>query len=648
MKKLAIATALSAVFTSAQAYDSETVYVVLTHKPTQTQTVSVDARNAAYTVNSLRQRDESEVCVEAGNTGGQWCLPVRNTEIKMQGQMVVRNGNVTPATSKTIKPHSGVTLERYGMSNKEVVETLMATGLYENAGVYTEVKRHQNPGYGDVNLAWISQGPMFAGPDYNQYDDEFYNYQRMTNFRVGDSMMSSGIASVMARGKNQNLPPAKMFVIDSEFSVSEDVVYNRGVNMVYSGQSNRFNAPDDVTPVDNIEECLGHGLSVAGIMGAERDNGKGISGIAGESDITAIRTMKCGTGDYYDTHDANAWLGGLPVEGREDVYEGTPGVVNMSLGGYGWVNREYNESPCGDFTQEAVDASYNAGMIVVTAAGNDNLDISAWNDNEFILPDGGTYVSNTSAPSSCNNVINVAAMDEAGQLASFSNYGDTVDVVAPGVWILTEETPLGDINTIRLGLFSGTSGAAPVVSGLIAETKRHFPELNFDIAELLIKQTAFDPTLNGSPRCEGGKCGAGRIDGEEFFLAVEAWSEGRLNTISHALAGVSEDEQEWYLDNFDASGQVCESYQVDFFNGHSKIGDVYKVVSGAKGADFTNGSFSEVGTYTSGSVVLTGINPDSADYAFQVCSEDGDCGDEFYKFDTQAASSASRPTICNS
>lgn len=141
-------------------------------------------------------------------------------------------------------------------------------------------------------------------------------------------------------------------------------------------------------------------------------------------------------------------------------------------------------------------------------------------------------------------------------------------------------------------------------------------------------------------------CGAGRIDGEAFFVAVEAWSNGRLNTISHALSGVSEAEQQWYVDNFDAQGMACESYQVNFFNGHSKPGDTYKVVSAAKGTDFSTGSFTEVGQYTSGSVVLSDIDPESSDYAFQVCTEDGNCDDEFYKFNAQNALPDNQPAAC--
>jgi hypothetical protein len=363
-------------------------------------------------------------------------------------------------------------------------------------------------------------------------------------------------------------------------------------------------------------------------MGATRGNGQGVAGIEGDADILVLRALNCGDGAPLDIYNANDWLSGIPVEHHDDVYEGEPGVVNMSYGGSVIIDPSLEEEfPCGLSGKIAIDNMQGAGFIPVAAAGNDSIE------------------AKLISPATCRDVITVGAMDQNGQLASFSNYGHAIDVVAPGVEVYADGTPYGMPEDVQMRVVNGTSFAAPIVSGLIAETKRHFPELNFKMAELLLKQTAFDPMLNNSPKCEGGKCGAGRIDGEEFFSAVEAWSNGRLNTISHALSGVSEDEQQWYVDNFDAQGMACESYQVNFFNGHSKPGDTYKVVSAAKGTDFETGSFTEVGQYTSGSVVLSDIAPESGDYAFQVCTEDG-CDGEFYEFNTDNAAADSRPAVC--
>jgi|GEM_PF-1312542 len=628
MKKLIIASVLSAVFGSAQADESSQIYVSLIHKATNTEELSVSKSNAAQSVNRLIERDTEIRCLPAGDTGQEWCVPVRDTNVRVLGGMTVQNGQSTPSFERNIKPISSVKLERHGLSDQEMIEALMATGLYEMVEVNYPMKNF-NMQSQSVTIPFITDGPIHGGPDYNLFDDEYYKAQRLSMYRVGDSMMSSGIASVMARGQSSDLPKAKMFVIDGGFSDSEDVLYARGVNMVSWGDTSREFEPDNITPRGDVESCTGHGLSAAGVMGATRDNGLGVAGVAGNADIMALRALNCGDGAPYDTFDANDWLAGIPVEHHDDVYEGEAGVVNMSYGGSVTLDPSLEEEfPCGQGPQISIDNMQDAGFIPVAAAGNDSI------ETKLI------------APATCKDVITVGAMDQNGKLADFSNYGRVIDVFAPGVELYADGTPYGMPEDVQMRVVNGTSFAAPIVSGLIAETKRHFPALNFKMAELLLKQTAFDPMLNNSPKCEGGMCGAGRIDGEEFFLAVEAWSNGRLNTISHALSGVSEAEQQWYVDNFDAQGMACESYQVDFFNGHSKPGDTYKVVSAAKGTDFETGSFTEVGQYTSGSVVLSDIDPESNDYAFQVCTEDSGCDGEFYEFNTDSATADSRPAVC--
>jgi len=627
MKKLIIASALSVVFGSAQADESSRINVSLIHKATTTEVISVSKANVVNSVRTTTERDTEIRCVPAGNTGQEWCVPVRDTNIRILGEMTVQNGRAAPSSERSIRPVSSVKLDRHGLSDQEMIDALMATGLYEMVEIKHNVKSFDMQSQ-SVTVPFITDGPIHGGPDYGLFDDEYYNAQRLSMYRVGDSMMGSGLASVMARGQGSGLPKANIFVVDGGFSESEDVPYARALNMVSWGDTSRDLEPDNVAPRGDVTACSGHGLSAAGIMGATRNNGQGIAGIVGDADITVLRALNCGDGAPQDTIDATDWLSGLPVEHHNDVYEGESGVLNMSYGGKVTVDPEFqDEFPCGSTQRWAIENIHAAGHIPVAAAGNDNV------ETLFI------------APASCDDVITVGAMDKDGKLANFSNYGHAIDVVAPGVEIYAEGTPYGMPEDVQMKAVNGTSFAAPIVSGLIAETKRHFPELNFKMAELLLKQTAFDPMLNNSPRCEGGKCGAGRIDGEEFFLAVEAWSNGRLNTISHALSGVSEAEQQWYLDNFDAQGMACESYQVDFFNGNSKPGDTYKVVSAAKGTDFKTGSFNEVGQYTSGSVVLSVIDPESSDYAFQVCTEDG-CDDEFYEFNTENAAADSRPAVC--
>lgn len=117
----------------------------------------------------------------------------------------------------------------------------------------------------------------------------------------------------------------------------------------------------------------------------------------------------------------------------------TPGpwVVNMSLGG-----------PADQTLDDAVKALVTDGAVVVVSAGNDGIDASL------------------QSPSRLSEVITVAAVNTDGSLASFSNYGTCVDTQAPGV----------DVST-SLGLFSGTSAAAPLVAGVVAKVLELAPNM---------------------------------------------------------------------------------------------------------------------------------------------------------------------------
>ena len=99
--------------------------------------------------------------------------------------------------------------------------------------------------------------------------------------------------------------------------------------------------------------------------------------------------------------------------------------------------------------QTAIQAANNAGILVVTAAGNNGT------NNDAVAQ----YPANYNSP----NVISVAASTQNGQLASFSNYGaTTVDIAAPGVSIHST------MPNNTYAIYSGTSMAAPHVSAVAA------------------------------------------------------------------------------------------------------------------------------------------------------------------------------------
>jgi len=191
-----------------------------------------------------------------------------------------------------------------------------------------------------------------------------------------------------------------------------------------------------------------HGTSVSSVIGAIRNNGTGIDGIADNVKIMVIRAA-LGM-DEYDKDVALAI--------RYAVDHGAK-VINMSFG--------KPVSPDKKWVDDAVRYALEKDVVLVHGSGNDsrNIDEDAFYPNAFFL-DGSR------AP----NFLNVAASgDESngGLVAGFTNYGKKmVDLFAPGVDI---HCAIANNGTQEA---SGTSLASPVVAGIAALLRSYFPDIS--------------------------------------------------------------------------------------------------------------------------------------------------------------------------
>jgi serine protease len=201
-----------------------------------------------------------------------------------------------------------------------------------------------------------------------------------------------------------------------------------------------------------------HGTHVAGTIAAVTDNGVGIAGIARDAKLLPVRVLgHCG-GSFSDISDAIAWASGGTVEGVP--VNATPAhVINMSLGGGG---------SCPAYVQSAINEAIARGTTIVVAAGNANADAM-----------GAT-------PANCHGVVTVASTGLTGKRASYSNFGTTIDIAAPGGGYYLNDASSGaawipggfiwsthNRGTTTPGEASyagmvGTSMAAPHVAGIVA------------------------------------------------------------------------------------------------------------------------------------------------------------------------------------
>lgn len=236
-------------------------------------------------------------------------------------------------------------------------------------------------------------------------------------------------------------------------SLNEQLNYNYNVD--FRGRKTGDN-PDDfndkpgygngnVMPVKKSES---HGTHVAGIVAAERNNGKGANGVANNVAIMSLRAVP--NGDEYDKDIAKAI--------RYAVDNGAS-IINGSFG------KSY--SPHSDWVREAIKYAADNNVLIVHAAGNDSKDI----DVEPNFPS-----DNINGKEVADNYISVGALAPkygSGMVASFSNFGDqNVDIFAPGAQVYST-TPENEYDTK-----GGTSMAAPAVAGLAALVRSQYPKLS--------------------------------------------------------------------------------------------------------------------------------------------------------------------------
>jgi len=182
---------------------------------------------------------------------------------------------------------------------------------------------------------------------------------------------------------------------------------------------------DDAFPMDDN----GHGTHCAGIVAAE-DNKEGVIGVAPEAWLYAVKVLdRTGSGYTSDVISGIQWA----ITNKMDV-------ISMSLG-----SDYYNSA-----LQAACDAAYDAGVLVVAAAGND------------YQRRGRTEVDTVDYPARYDSVIAVGATDNTDTKASWSSTGSALELAAPGVSIYSTYWD----NTYATG--SGTSMACPHVTGTAA------------------------------------------------------------------------------------------------------------------------------------------------------------------------------------
>ncbi|MBL7728259.1 MAG: S8 family serine peptidase, partial [Dinghuibacter sp.] len=258
----------------------------------------------------------------------------------------------------------------------------------------------------------------------------------------------------------------KFFINDSETKLRNVQTPPKNYRLEVTGDDEyNFSARNYGSP-DVMGQRPDHGTHVGGIVGAVRNNGKGIDGVADNVLLMPLLVVPDG-----DEHDKDIALGI-----RYAVDNGAK-VVNMSFG--------KSFSPGKQWIDDAVEYAQKKGVLLVHAAGNEAKDLDA---------DGNDSYPNQRLINGkwATNWITVGASGDPklGTIAApFSNYGKkNVDVFAPGMSIYST-LPGGNV----YGFNQGTSMAAPVVSGIAALLKSYFPALTPEQLKMIIEKSVVVP-----------------------------------------------------------------------------------------------------------------------------------------------------------
>ena len=261
--------------------------------------------------------------------------------------------------------------------------------------------------YGELdfytNSTYSPSGPPWEQVPSNDYTSLQYNLDLVDAYQAWQ--LETGDSNVVVA------------IVDSGIDTDHQELVGRISDLSY-------NAYTEEVGIQYVEDDLGHGTNVAGIIAAKRDNDLGIDGLTDNVQLMVIKVNRPGEEGYPNS---------LIVKAIYYAVDNGADVINLSLGG---TSQDAS-------VLAAVEYAHQNEVFVVASSGNDGNDVPFY-------------------PASYPTVISVGSVSENSEVSYFSNYGEYVDLVAPGDLLYTTNLDNG------FAKVSGTSFSAPHVSALIA------------------------------------------------------------------------------------------------------------------------------------------------------------------------------------
>jgi len=411
-------------------------------------------------------------------------------------------------------------------------------------------------------------------------NDEYFDLQwHLINSGQAGGLDNEDILAPEAWSRRSTSPNITVAVIDTGIQldhpdlinniwINSDEIYGNGFDddgNGYVDDSYGWNFPAS-SPVPFADE---HGTHVAGIIGAEGNNGIGVTGVSWDVQIMPLDVFN-GAKGASDNDIINAIY-----------YAANNGadVINMSLG---QTVENANLSDYEFYDPYGYSSYYNAltyavsqGITVVIAAGNDDLN----NDLHLSIP--------AAFSEEIEGVISVAALSNSGDLSWYTNYGSTVTIAAPGG--NADGSVIGEIistvpNSDYYGI-SGTSMASPIVAGSAALVKAENNNLSPANIESILTNSA-DKIRDWSYLVEDGNY----LNLDKALLLAQTFKEDNREGFNEILGTSKKDKLKGtklndYIEGLGGSDKINGKNGDDVIDPGEWTKGKFDKIKGGKGSD---------------------------------------------------------------
>jgi len=341
-------------------------------------------------------------------------------------------------------------------------------GRLEHAGFRCVHRGHPSEG----GLAFITVEATYSemedfvqsqeGPDYVEEDAEIYLIPSVSSTATAEGLVPWNLDRIDGTDStpldSQYSPTesgdgVSVYVVDTGIRIDHDDFGGRAHATLESGSDGVTECASSSDPTCGLDE-QGHGTHCAGTVGGTS------YGVAKKATIHSVKVFD--TSSKTEPSIVVAALDWIAANANK------PAVVSMSLG---WDGQS-------QIFEDAINLLTQAGVTVVVAAGNDNHDASLM------------------YPANVHSAFTVGATDIQDVRAWFSNYGEAVDIFAPGVSIISADFSSSSGSTIM----SGTSMAAPHVAGACALYLQKWPDLQPDELKFMLREAGTQDVIEDVQR----------------------------------------------------------------------------------------------------------------------------------------------------